>query len=134
ADHRPAHRGHGGTPPRHRPVHPAADPGRCLPRAYPSPVGGDDVTPQDVLAMIRRNRQPLPRRARVTAVTAPPLTVTCRFEDGSPTFQPLVLGTSPVPAVGGRVLVVPSTVGWVYLDTILTPAADLPYQEQYLQL
>lgn len=91
------------------------------------------MTPQAILDMIRRNRPPQPRIAVVTAVVAGPLVVTCQFEDGQ-TFQPLVLGTSPTPAVGNRVLLLPSDAGWVYLDTILTPAAPPPYQEQYLQL
>ena len=92
------------------------------------------MTPQAILDMIRRNRPPQPRIAVVTAVvTGPPLVVTCQFEDGL-SFQPLVLGTSPTPAVGSRVLLLPSDAGWVYLDTIVTPAAPPPYRDQYLEL
>lgn len=92
------------------------------------------MSPEAVLDMIRRNRQPQARVALVTATVISPLSVTCQFEDGSPAFQPLILGSAPVPAVGARVLLLPSDAGWVYASTLITPATDSPYEEQYLQL
>lgn len=92
------------------------------------------MTPQAILEMIRRNRQAQPRIAIVTAVVASPLSVTCQLEDGSSTFQPLVLGGAPVPGVGARVLLVPTDVGWVYVSTVATPAIEATYGELYLPL
>jgi hypothetical protein len=91
------------------------------------------MTPQATLDLIRRNRQPQARVAVVTAVVVSPLAITCQFEDGE-AFQPLVLGTSPAPAVTDRVLLVPTDVGWVYIDTLVSPAAPPPDQEIYLEL
>lgn len=92
------------------------------------------MNPSAVLDVIRRNRQPQSRVAIVTAVTTSPLAVTVKFEDTGIAFQPLVLGNSPTPTVGGRVLLVPADVGWVYISTLLTPGIETTYDEQYLPL
>lgn len=92
------------------------------------------MTPDAVLEMIRRNRQPTARIAIVTAVTTSPLAITVRFEEGGATFQPLILGNSTTPTVGARVLLVPANVGWVYVSTVLTPGNETSYDELYLPL
>lgn len=70
------------------------------------------TSPAAILRMIRAHMPPLPRVGFVTAIDLAAQAVTVSMEDGA-TTSALAWDASLTPAVGDRVLVTPTTTGWV---------------------
>lgn len=83
------------------------------------------TSPDAVLRMIRAHAQPLPRTGFVTAVSLNPQAVTVSMEDGSVTSS-LAWNPAFTPAVGDRVLVTPTTTGWVVTSKVTAAPRLVP--------